>query len=546
MATEGLEPEAVGQVRLPFGTGLTGLVAARAEPVNVEDAPVHPAFRFVAAVGETPFHGFLGVPIVRRRRVLGVLVVQQRLQRKFIEDEVAFLVTLAAQLAASITQAELRQELDRLDRDSLDGTLFLDGVASARGLGIGEAVVVYPPTRLESIPDKPIANVEEEAERLRHAVEAELAELRRLSQRMDQVLSPGDRALFDAYALLLGSDSLVDGTVERIRRGNWAPGALRDTVLEYANIFEEMDDSYLRERAADIRDLGRRLLGRLLEEQGESRHYPDYTILMGEEIMVSQLFDVPLERLAGLVSERGTGASHVALLARGLGIPAVFGVSNVPLNRLNGRQVVVDGYSARVCIQPGPALLAEYRNLAQQEADLTRELRELKDLPAQTPDGYRMQLLANSALLADINAARDTGAEGIGLYRSEMHFFLRDRFPGEEEQTAIYRRVLKSMEPYPVVLRTLDVGGDKPLPYFPIQEDNPFLGWRGIRISLDQPDIFKTQLRAMLRAGADYSQLSILFPMISAVSELNDCLELVRQAHSELVEDGLPVDFPRV
>ncbi|MDX1656348.1 MAG: GAF domain-containing protein, partial [Candidatus Competibacteraceae bacterium] len=239
MATEGLEPEAVGQVRLPFGTGLTGLVAARAEPVNVEDAPAHPAFRFVAAVGETPFHGFLGVPIVRRSRVLGVLVVQQRLQRKFIEDEVAFLVTLAAQLAASITQAELRQELDRLDRDSLDGTLFLDGVASARGLGIGEAVVVYPPTRLESIPDKPIADVEEEAERLRHAVEAELAELRRLSQRMEQVLSPGDRALFDAYALLLGSDSLVDGTVERIRRGNWAPGALRDTVLEYANIFEE-------------------------------------------------------------------------------------------------------------------------------------------------------------------------------------------------------------------------------------------------------------------------------------------------------------------
>lgn len=546
MATDGLRPDAVGQVRLHFGQGLTGLVATRSEPVNLDNAPDHPSFRFVAAVGETPFHGYLGVPMVRRGKVVGVLVVQQRARRKYSEDEVSFLVTLATQLAASISHAEIRQGLDRLDATGLGGTLFLDGVASARGLGLGTAVVIYPATQLEAVPDKGVDDVAAEIERLRLAVETEQAEIKHLSQRMEGVLSAGDRALFDAYAMLLGSDNLVNGTVERIRQGNWAPGALRDTVAEYANAFEEMDDPYLAGRAADIRDLGQRLLMRLLQKQPVVRIYPERTILVGEEIGVTQLFEVPQDRLAGMVSVRGTGASHVALLARGLGIPAVFGVNNAPLSRLDGREVVVDGYSARICIQPGPVLRAQFQKLAQEEAELSRGLLELKDLPAETLDGRRMGMLANSALFADINAARDSGAEGVGLYRSEMHFFLRDRFPGEEEQTEVYTRVLKSMSPRPVVLRTLDVGGDKPLPYFPIEEDNPFLGWRGIRITLDQPDIFKTQLRAMLRAGAAYPDLSILFPMITSVAELSECLELLRSAHAELVEDGLPMAFPRV
>ncbi len=546
MATEGLRPDAVGQLRLPFGQGLTGLAAARAEPVNVDNAPDHPNFRYVAAVGETPFHGYLGVPMVRRREVMGVLVVQQLARRKYNEDEESFLVTLATQLAASVSQAEIRQGLDRLDTTGLGGTLFLDGVASARGLGLGIAVVAYPATQLEGVPDKAVEYIAAEVARLRQAVEAEQAEIKRLSKRMEGVLSAGDRALFDAYALLLGSDNLVNGTLDRIRQGNWAPGALRDTVAEYANAFEEMDDPYLAGRAADIRDLGQRLLMRLLQEQPQDRQYPERTILVGEEIGVTQLFEVPQDRLAGLVSVRGTGASHVALLARGLGIPAVFGVNNAPLSRLDGREVVVDGYSARICIQPGPVLRDQYQKLAQEEAELSRGLLELKDLPAETPDGQRVGMLANSALFADINAARDSGAEGVGLYRSEMHFFLRDRFPGEEEQTKVYTRVLKLMAPRPVCLRTLDVGGDKPLPYFPIQEENPFLGWRGIRISLDQPDIFKTQLRAMLRAGAAYPELAILFPMITSVTELSECLEQLRSAYAELLEDGLPVAFPRV
>ncbi|HXH04195.1 MAG TPA: phosphoenolpyruvate--protein phosphotransferase [Candidatus Competibacteraceae bacterium] len=549
MATDGLRPAAVGRVRLKFGEGLVGLVASRAEPVNVENAPEHPNFRFIAMTGEAPFHGFLGVPILRRRKTLGVLVVQQRETRKYTDEEEAFLVTLAAQLAGSITLAEIRQALDRLDGEGgVAGTLFLDGVASAKGLGIGRAVVLFPAAELDSVPDKPVADMEAESARFRQAVAEELEELKHLGKRLGRILSPGDQALFDAYALLLGSDSLMQGTLERIAQGNWAPAALRDTIREYANIFEEMDDPYLQGRAADIRDLGQRLLKRLQEEDPDTSpaSYPERTILVGEEISVSQLIEVPPEKLAGLVSVRGTGASHVALLARGLGIPAVFGVNSSALGRLHGREVVVDGYAARVCVQPGPALRDEYLRLIREEAELSRGLQELKHLPAQTPDGHIIPLYANTGLYADIAAARDSGAEGVGLFRSEMQFFLRDRFPVEEEQTAIYRQVLEAMAPRPVVMRTLDVGGDKPLPYFPINEDNPFLGWRGIRITLDQPDIFKTQLRAMLRAGADSANLSILFPMIASVSELAEALEMLHHVHAELQEDGLPVTLPRV
>ena len=546
MATDGLRPGAVGRVRLASGRGLTGMAASRAEPVNIDDAPSHPHFEFVAATGESPYHGFIGLPIIRRGKPLGVLVVQQRQRRKFTGEEESFLATLAAQLASSITQAEIRQSLERLDTGLSQQTLFLEGVASARGLGIGEAVVVFPEAALDSVPDKSISDTAQDEANFRHAVESEMAELKRLSQQLEGILDPGDRALFDAYALLLSSDSLVQGTLRRIRQGNWAPGALRATVTEYANIFEEMDDAYLAGRAADIRDLGRRLLKRLQQERPEIRQYPERTILMGDEIGVSDFLEVSPEKLAGLVSVRGTSASHVALLARGMSIPAVFGIRDTPLERINGRQVVVDGYLARVCIQPNPTLLEEYQKLAAEEAQLGKELESLRDEPAVTPDGRRFTLLANSGLFADIAAARDRGAEGVGLYRSELHFYLRDRFPSEDEQTETYTRVMRTMAPRPVTLRTLDVGGDKPLPYYPISEDNPFLGWRGIRISLDQPDIFKTQVRAMLRASAGYPNMGIMFPMISSAAELRDALAILHSAYAELIEDGIQVNLPRV
>lgn len=449
--------------------------------------------------------------------------------------------------ASSTPQPLPHSALRRLAGDTLSDALVLAGIASVAGLSLGEAVVVSPAIELESIPDKLTIDREAESLRFRQVVAAELAEIKRLSERMRSLLPADNHALFDAYGLLLSSDSLVNGTLERIQQGHWAPGAWRTTVLKYAEHFQNMADSYLQERAADIRDLGQRLLKRLLEPTMEEDYtYPDHTILMAKEISVSQMLAVPPGQLAGLVSVQGTGASHVAVLARGLGIPAVFGVSHLPLSGLNRQEVVVDGYSAHVCIQPSPTLRQEYLKRVEEKAESARDLQSLRPLPAWTPDGHHLELHVNSDLFADIDLARDSGAEGVGLHRTELSFYLFNRFPSEEEQARIYTHILTAMAPRPVVLRTLDLGGDKPLPYWQVDEPNPALGWRGIRISLDQPDRFKTQLRAMLRAGMMCPNLAILFPMVTSVSELSRALTLLRQAQAELLAQGLPVAWPRV
>ncbi len=381
--------------------------------------------------------------------------------------------------AGSILQTPPPPAITRLVGDTLSGPLVLAGVASVAGLSVGEAVVVSPAVELASIPDKPTLDWEAESRRFRQEVTAELAEINRLSECLQPLLPADNRELFDAYGLLLNSDSLVNGTLGRIQQGNWAPGAWRTTVLEYAEHFQNMADPYLQERAADIRDLGQRLLKRLLEPtpEAEDYTYPEHTILLAEEISVSQLLAVPPGQLAGLVSVQGTGASHVAVLAQGLGIPAVFGVSHLPLSRLNRQEVVVDGYSAHVCIQPSPILRQEYFKRVEEKAELAGDLQALRHLPALTPDGHPVALHVNSGLFADIALARESGAEGVGLHRTELSFYEFNRFPSEEEQTRLYTHLLQAMAPRPVVLRTLDLGGDKPFPIGRLT--NPIRHWAG-------------------------------------------------------------------
>jgi phosphotransferase system enzyme I (PtsP) len=269
-------------------------------------------------------------------------------------------------------------------------------------------------------------------------------------------------------------------------------------------------------------------------------------VLVGEEITASMLAEVPIKRLAGVVSVRGSQTSHVAILARAMGVAAVMGVADLPVSRLDGRNIIVDGYTGRVYINPSRTVRDEFKHLLREEAELTKELRELRDKPAITPDNVGIPLYVNSGLLADVSPSIKSGAEGIGLYRTEFPFMVRDRFPGEDEQCNIYRQILKSFSPAPVTLRTLDVGGDKALPYFPIEEDNPFLGWRGIRISLDHPEIFLVQLRAMLRASSGLSNMNILLPMINSVSEVDDALRLIRRAHHELLDSGASINMPSI
>jgi phosphotransferase system, enzyme I, PtsP len=545
MATLGLNPTAVGQVRLGVDEGLVGLVGERAEPINLNDADQHPRFRYFPETGEERFHSFLGVPIIHFRKLLGVLVVQQQARRRFGDAEVAFLMTVAAQLAGAIAHGEASGGIDGLQEGGRRGSMLL-GVPGSVGVAQGTAMVVYASADLNAVPDRWPDDTDAEIELFLACVEAVREELRGISERLTGSIAAEEHHLFDAYLRMLDSDSLIKGTIEQIRAGNWAPGALRETIGRHVQVFNEMEDPYLRERASDVRDIGRRILMRLQLDSGDERVLPDKVILVGREVSASQLAEIEPERLAGLVTARGSGNSHAAILARAFGVPAVMGVGELPVGRLDGRSMIVDGYSGRVYVDPSAPVRREYRRLMREEAELSAGLKSLQNLPAETPDGFKVSLYANTGLLSDINSSLNSGCDGIGLHRTEFPFMVRDRFPGEEEQTDIYRRVLEPFKGRPVVLRTLDVGGDKSLPYFPVREDNPFLGWRGIRLTLDHPEIFLSQLRAMLRADVGVGNLQIMFPMISRLDEVDQALVLLRRALAELLEEGYAVEMPKV
>ena len=545
-ATEGLRKNAVGRVRLGLGEGLVGMVGEREEPVNIEDAPSHPRYRFASETGENPYHAFLGVPIIQYGTVLGVLVVRQREHRRFAEQEEAFLVTLAAQLAGAITHAGASGDIAHALQASAKVSAILNGLPGAPGIASGQALVVYPPANLEAIPDRAVTDTDAEIENFRAAVNAVQDDMRDYANRMSSILPAEELALFDALLMMLGGDSLMGETIERIRAGNWAAGALRETIGQHVRVFESMEDSYMRERASDIRDLGRRILTRIQSDVPGNKEFFPQTILVGEEISVGQLAEIPVENLAAIVSASGSSSSHVAILAHAMGVPAVMGVADMPVGRLDGQMIIADGYRGDVFINPSELVRREYLRLQTEETELTEVLKNVSGQPSVTPDGVNIPLYLNIGLLSSVeNEVHDNG-DGVGLYRTEIPFLMQDRFPGEELQLRIYRKALEAFAPRPVSLRTLDVGGDKSLSYFPVVEDNPFLGWRGIRISLDHPEIFLTQIRAMLRASVGLNNLTILLPMISTVTELDHALLLITQALGELLEEGEPVVRPPV
>ena len=546
MASDGLNPESVGRVQLAANEGLVGLIAARQELVNLENAADHPAYRYVPETGEERYHSFLGVPLVHFRKVVGVLYIQRRTRQIFAKDEVAFLVTIAAQLAGALNSAAPDGVLTVLKNERLHSASFNQGLPGAPGIAIGTIVLPSPFANLESVTDRRPEDIAVEEAAFREAVRAVQEELRNSAELMATRLPSEARTIFDVYALMLGSDSLVEDTVARIRSGNWAPGALRDTIAEHARAFDQMEDLYLRGRAEDIRAIGRRLLIYLQSDAREPREYPERSILLGDEVSLARIAEVPAERLAGVICLRGSVLSHIAIIAKALGVPAVMGLGHLPIGNLEGHPIVVDGYQGRVFIDPSPIVIEEFERLVRAEKERTVELRKLRDLPAETLDGVKVKLNVNIGLLSETNEVEESGADGVGLYRTEFTFMVRHAFPVEDEQYHVYRQILESFAPKPVTMRTLDVGGDKPLPYYPMEEDNPSLGWRGVRFTLDHPEIFLIQLRAMLRANAGLNNLRVLFPMVSQVHEVKEARELLDRAHREHLEEGKDSAMPPV
>ena len=558
ISTDGLNKEAEFRVRISLENGLIGLIGRREEPIHVENALVHPDFHHNALLGEEHLKAFLGVPIIQHRKLFGVIIVQQSEQRCFDDAEESFLITLAAQLGGIIAHAEATGELAQLTQLKPHGqehvepsmsfaNTILTGIGCVPGIGIGTAVVVYPPADIDAVPRLQADDVEHEVQIFFDALQVVREDIQRLNKRMKKMVGEEEHALFDVYIRILDRDSLGSEVVEVIRGETLtAQAALSAVIKKHVQQFENMEDDYLRERASDFRDLGRRVLAELQRTQPQEVTYSKRTILVGDEIPASALAEVPSGQLVGIVSTKGANNSHVAILARALGVPTVMGVLGLKVDSLNDRAIIVDGFLGNVYLSPAKSVLSEFKKLAQEEQDLTQSLVSLRDKPAETLDHCRISLQVNTGLALDSSLSMSVGAEGVGLYRSEVPFMTRDRFPSEDEQCIIYRQILKAFAPRSVTMRTLDIGGDKILPYFPMKEDNPYLGWRGIRVTLDHPDVFLIQVRAMMRASEELDNLKIMLPMVTTLGEVEEAQLLVEQAYHELLEEKCVIQKPKL
>jgi phosphotransferase system enzyme I (PtsP) len=393
---------------------------------------------------------------------------------------------------------------------------------------------------------RPAKDVEAEIALFRQSLEKVRDDMRSLHEKLAGHVAEEERQLFDVYLHMLDDDALGNEVIARIRNGLWAQGALAAVGREHVRSFELMQDEYLSERSADIKDLCSRVLFYLQEGEQEETEYYDDTILLGEELTPSMLAEVPKDKLKGIISIKGSGNSHVAILARTMGIPTVMGAVDLPVSQLDGKEVILDGYKGELIGNPSEAVLERYQTTIKEQDAFMAGLQELISLPCETTDEHRVHLWVNTGLITDVAQSLEQGAEGVGLFRTEVPFLLSERFPSEQEQTRIYREQLEAFAPSMVTMRTLDVGGDKALSYFPIEEENPFLGWRGIRVTLDHPEIFMAQIRAMMRASIGLENLQIMLPMISNVNEVNSAMQLIKRAHRELLQEGMNVRFPPV
>lgn len=543
-AASGLPADLINKWKIKLGEGLIGLVGEREEPVNLADAS---AYADIAALGEAQFNGFLGIPILYQGSSSGILIVLQRAAHQFDMETTGVLTTLAIQLANDIGGSCAKGALQSVVKPRGRKLKELAGIPGSPGVAIGKAVLFFSPADLNAVPERTITNVAQECDLFEGALAAAREEIRQLQVRAQALLSVPEQALFDAYMRILDSRSLMNEVIEEIEGGQWAQGALKRVIKRHILHFEAFEDAYLRERAADFRDLGRRILSHLQMDKRQPLEYPKKTILISEEVTATSIMEVPRERLMGIVSGAGSANSHVAILARSLGVPTVMGLTGVVMEQLSNKELVVDGYNGQVYISPAAKLKKEFTALIDEEKQLDAELAELKHLPTQTKDGHAIALLVNTGLaLDDEQTSLCEDAEGVGLYRTELSFMTRDRFPSEQEQQVLYQELLLSFAPRQVVMRTLDIGGDKSLPYFSVEEPNPFLGWRGIRISLDHPEIFLQQVRAMLSASVGLNNLAIMLPMISSISEIEQALFLINQAYNELIPEQPTLKMPKI
>ena len=524
-ATQGLNPEAVHNTRLRPGEGLVGEVARLAQPISLSDAPNHPSFSYRPETGEDPYHAFLGAPLLRGGRAIGVLVVQNRAERRYDEDEVEDIQTIAMVLAETVASGELLAQDELRDVEvAPHRPERIKGQRFAEGLAYGHVVLheaPLPPERLLS------ENQQVEEIRLREGLNTLKASIDVLLDGGQGKLAGQSFEVLETYRMFADDRGWNRSLEEAVRGGLTAEAAVDRVRNEHRARFANARDPYIKERLHDFEDLANRLLRILAGDRPGERDLPDDAILVARNLGPADLLEYPRHKLRGLLLEEGSAASHAAIVARALQIPCVGRLQGVRDRLSEDDLVIVDGETGEAYLRPRPDMLAAVQSRMVVRQQRQAEFATLRDTPAQTLDGTRITLLTNAGLAVDLENMEETGAEGIGLFRTEFQFMVSEELPRLDTQTALYKLVLDAANGKPVTFRTLDIGGDKVLPYLDTErEENPALGRRAIRLGLDRPALLRMQVRALLAAAAG-RELRVMFPMIATVDEFRAARELV-------------------
>ena len=518
-ATQGLKQEAVHQTRLAVGEGIVGDIAARARPLALADAQSHPNFAYRPETGEEVYHSMLGVPILRGGRVLGVLVVQNRTFRDYDEEEIETLQTIAMVLAELVSGSDLITPEDTMRADLALAPARLDGLRLNEGIAIGRAVLHQPRVSIRQMvadnPDLELKRLEEALSSMHSAIDDMLAG-------PDMAEGGEHREILESYRMFAEDSGWLGRIGEAIRTGLTAEAAVQRVQDDTRVRMNQITDPYIRERLSDLEDLANRLLRHLTGDRTAARsEMVEDAILVARSMGPAELLDYDREKIKGIVLEEGSPTAHVAIVARALGIPMVGRVKDLLTRAEPLDLLVVDGDHAQVVLRPSEDVRDAFATAIAVRAEREASLAALRDLPAVTRDGIEVSLYLNAGLLIDLIHLEDTGALGVGLYRTELPFMLRSAFPDVAMQADFYSKVLHRAAGKPVVFRTLDIGGDKLLPYQTESvEENPAMGWRAIRIGLDRPMLLRHQIRALLQA-TDGGRLDLMFPMVAEVAEFD-------------------------
>ena len=524
-ATEGLNRDAVHTTRLRPDEGLVGEVARMAVPISLSNAPAHPRFAYRPETGEDPYHAFLGAPLLRGGRAIGVLVVQNRAERRYDEEEVEDIQTIAMVLAETVASGELLAQGDLRDVEvAPHRPERIKGQRFAEGLAYGQVVLHEPPLAPEQLlSDDPDA----EGARLSLALSALKANIDHILEGGQGKLAGASFEVLETYRMFADDRGWNRSLVDAVQSGLTAEAAVDRVRNEHRARFAQARDPYIKERLHDFEDLANRLLRVLAGDRPGERALPDDAILVARNLGPADLLEYPRHKLRGLLLEEGSAASHAAIVARALQIPCVGRLVGLRDRLSEGDLVIADGEAGEAYLRPRPDMLEAVQSRMEVRAQRRAEFALLRDTPAVTLDGTRITLLANAGLAVDLENLNQTGAEGIGLFRTEFQFMVSEELPRLDAQTALYKLVLDAAGDRPVTFRTLDIGGDKVLPYLETErEENPALGRRAIRLGLDRPGLLRLQLRALLQAGAG-RELRVMFPMIATVDEYRAARELV-------------------